>query len=179
MLEKSIRYTIQKSKRAKRLRLSVRSDGSVFVTAPVGVRKFIIQNFVAEKRHWIDKRLQFFREIKPIRVFSQQDYVDSKEKAKALAVERVEHFKKFYDFTYNRISIKNQKTRWGSCSKKGNLNFNYKIIFLSEEMRDYVIVHEICHLLEFNHSEKFWKFVQITCPNYVEIKKQLRKFGIL
>ena len=179
MSGKRIEYTVRKSKRAKRLRLSVHRDGSVVVTAPIGTPNVFVYNFVAEKRHWIDKRLQFFREMKPIRVFSQEDYVNSKEKAKELAIERVEHFTKLYGCTYNTISVKNQKTRWGSCSKKGNLNFHYKIIFLPEEIREYVIIHEVCHLLELNHSKKFWKLVQNACPDYANIKKQLKKFGML
>jgi predicted metal-dependent hydrolase len=88
--------------------------------------------------------------------------------------QRIEYYNQYYGFKYNKINIKNQKTRWGSCSKKGNLNFNYKILFLSAETRDYIVVHELCHLKEFNHSKKFWNLVAETIPNYLQIRKNLK-----
>src|SRR5438105_4671667 len=80
----------------------------------------------------------------------------------AMAKSQVIHFNQYYNFAINRIAVKNQKTRWGSCSKKGNLNFNYKIYLLPRHLADYVIVHELCHLGEFNHSPAFWKLVAKT-----------------
>ena len=106
---------------------------------------------------------------------SKKHYRKHKEEARALINARVEYFSAVHGFKYNRISIRNQKTRWGSCSTKGNLNFNYKILFLAPEMRDYIIVHELCHLKEFNHSRNFWKLVEEICPDYFEIRKGLRK----
>jgi predicted metal-dependent hydrolase len=93
-------------------------------------------------------------------------------------MDRVEHFATVYGFKYNRVSIKNQKTRWGSCSKKGNLNFNYKIFLLSPDMRDYIIVHELCHLKELNHSRKFWTLVEEIVPDYRIARKALKKQGL-
>lgn len=101
-----------------------------------------------------------------------------KESARYFVENRISYFNKFYNFEINRIAIKNQKSRWGSCSKKGNLNFNYKIIFLQPQMADYLIVHELCHLGQFNHSKKFWQLVQKTIPNYKAINKTLKKLPI-
>jgi len=181
MPEESIQYTIRKSKRAKRLRLAVYCDGSVIVTTPVGVQRSIIQDFIFEKRQWIYEKLDFFRGVdtRTIRTFAKDDYMLYKKAALALVTQRVEYFMKIYGYTYNEINIKNQKTRWGSCSKKRNLNFNYKIIFLPEAMRDYIIVHEICHLIEFNHSKKFWHLVEKVLPGYIDIKKQLQSFDLV
>ena len=81
----------------------------------------------------------------------------------------------YYGFKYKKISIRNQRTRWGSCSKAGNLNFNYRLFFLSNEEMDYVIAHELCHLKEFNHSPKFWKLVEEFCPNYKAIRRKIKK----
>mgnify|MGYP001607235311 CR=1 FL=1 len=81
---------------------------------------------------------------------------------------------KLYQFKIGRVSIKNHKSRWGSCSKKGNLNFNYKLALLPQELADYVIVHELCHLGEFNHSPKFWKLVARAIPNYKALKKKFK-----
>jgi hypothetical protein len=92
--------------------------------------------------------------------------------------ERVEHFMAHYGpyhgITIGKIAIRNQKSRWGSCSKKGNLNFNYKLAFLSPEVRDYIIVHEICHIKEFNHGKDFWALVGEMMPEYKALRKQLR-----
>lgn len=181
MFEESIEYTIQKSRRAKRLRLAVYLDGSVVVTTPIGIKSTIIKDFIFEKRRWIHEKLDFFHRINKnaIRHFSEDHYSENRNKALALTIARVKYYQERYKFTYNQINIKNQKTRWGSCSKKGNLNFNYKIIFLPAEITDYVIVHEICHLLEFNHSRKFWRLIEKMYPDYTDAKKSLQEFCLL
>src|SRR3989344_4944712 len=98
-------------------------------------------------------------------------YLLHKEHARALILGKVNHFSGLYGCTLNKIFIKNQRTCWGSCSKKGNLNFNYKILFLPEKAQDYIIVHEVCHLKEFNHSKRFWDLVAKTIPDYLEIRR--------
>jgi predicted metal-dependent hydrolase len=98
-----------------------------------------------------------------------------KEAARKLVHERLEHFNQFYHFEYKKVFIKAHVTRWGSCSNKGNLNFNYKIALLPAHLADYIIVHELCHLGEFNHSHKFWDLVEKTLSNYVELRKELRE----
>jgi len=105
-------------------------------------------------------------------------YKRYKKTAEKVINETVGFFSSIYEVKIKRISIRNQKTRWGSCSKRGNLNFNYKLVFLPEELRNYVIVHEICHILEFNHSTRFWYQVSRTFPNYKELRKKLRKTPI-
>lgn len=102
-------------------------------------------------------------------------YLADKNKARLFAVSRIEYFNKIYNFSYEKINIKNPRTRWGSCSKKGNLNFNYKILHLPPKLADYIIVHELCHLKEFNHSPRFWNLVSQTIPNYKKCRKDLRK----
>jgi predicted metal-dependent hydrolase len=77
-------------------------------------------------------------------------------------------------FRVNRISVRGQKTRWGSCSSGGNLSFNYRLMRHRHEVIDYVIIHELCHLKEMNHSEKFWKLVQAFCPDYKKLRKELK-----
>ncbi|MBX4189612.1 M48 family metallopeptidase [Candidatus Parcubacteria bacterium] len=101
-----------------------------------------------------------------------------REEARALVHERLEYFNKIYQFKYQKVFIKNLRSRWGSCSKKGNLNFNYRIIYLPEELIDYLIVHELCHLKEFNHGPKFWALVEQTIQNYKNSRLALRKIHI-
>ena len=175
-MEKKISYKLKKSNRAKRLRLAVYCDGSVVVTSPLGVEKSIVEKFIADKKQWLLDKIRFFKSVdsKAIRTFSHKDYLDNKEKAFSLVNERVSFFNKIYGFSFNKIFIKNQKTRWGSCSHKQNLNLNYKIIFLPKKHQDYIVVHEMCHLKEFNHSKKFWALVAKALPNYLDIKNELR-----
>jgi len=112
--------------------------------------------------------------MKMIRRFT----IEKREQARCLVENRINHFNKFYNFRINRIAIKNQKTRWGSCSSKRNLNFNYKIIYLTPEFADYLIVHELCHLGELNHSKRFWALVFKTIPDYDKINKKLKRIPI-
>ncbi len=102
-------------------------------------------------------------------------YLKFKDAAQQLAEEKIEKFNKIYNFKLGKISIKNQKTRWGSCSSKGNINFNYKIALLPERICDYIVVHELCHLGEFNHSRKFWNLVAVAVPDYADIRAQLKR----
>lgn len=103
-------------------------------------------------------------------------YLAHKEAARVLVHARLEHFNAIYKFTYKRVVIKNQKTCWGSCSSKGNLNFNYKIVLLPERLADYIIAHELCHLREFNHSRAFWDLVAQTMPDYARARAELKKY---
>jgi predicted metal-dependent hydrolase len=106
---------------------------------------------------------------------NKKQYAKYKEQARALALARLTHFNTHYRLHLRRVFIKNHKSRWGSCSEKGNLNFNYKILFLSPDIADYIIVHELCHLAEFNHSPKFWALVAQTIPNCRMLRARLRE----
>ena len=104
--------------------------------------------------------------------------IQKREQAQRFVQGRINYFNSFYRFEINRIAIKNTKSRWGSCSSKKNLNFNYKIIYLKPELADYLIVHELCHLGQFNHSKKFWALVSRTIKNYPKINRELKKTQI-
>ncbi len=123
------------------------------------------------------KRFRIVWRRVPRRKGKKIEYEKYKEVARTLAENRISHYNKLYNFKINRLAIKNSKTRWGSCSKKGNLNFNYKIALLSPELADYIIVHELCHLGEFNHSAKFWALVALAVPNYKELRKKVKKIS--
>lgn len=90
---------------------------------------------------------------------------------------RVEYFAKVIGVTYGKITIRNQKTRWGSCSSKGNLNFNCLLMLAPSEVLDYVVVHELCHRKQMNHSKAFWLEVEKVLPNYKEVRKWLKEEG--
>jgi len=175
-----IPYKVRVSARARRMRISVGCEAGVVVTLPWGFNELAAKEFVSKKTQWILKSLQYFEHFKG-RVFfksGKREYVKNKVQALELAKRKILQWNAIYGFAYNRVGVKNQKTRWGSCSKKGNLNFNYKIIRLPEYLTDYLVVHELCHLKEFNHSGKFWELVGQTMPNYKKLRRQLHRFGV-
>jgi len=88
--------------------------------------------------------------------------------ARKIILERLSVYAPLCDVVYGRVAIRNQRRRWGSCSSLGNLNFSYRVAFLPEPLRDYVIVHELCHLKELNHGPEFWRCVQAVLPDYEE-----------
>lgn len=178
--KRKVPYTLKVSKRAKRLRLAVYCDGGFVVTAPAHLQLSIVEKFIIKKSQWVLDKLDYFNGFSnSFKVKNTKaGYLKYKNEAQALAEKRIAKFNKIYKFKFNKINIKNQKTRWGSCSKRGNLNFNYKIVHLPQHLADYIIVHEICHLGEFNHSKKFWNLVAKTFPDHQEIKSELSKFSM-
>lgn len=99
-----------------------------------------------------------------------------REHARTVVHLKIAVWNEHYKHPIKKVFIKNQKTRWGSCSSKGNLNFSYRIVYLPEELQDYLIVHELCHLKEFNHSKNFWALVGETIPDYESRRAALKKF---
>ena len=173
-----VSYLIKRSARAKRMRLTIYRDGKIVLTVPNGISNGIAQKFIEDKTDWLLNKLAFFRKNKSLNISNFNDrkqYLENKEQARKLVMSRLEYFKKKYEFDFNRVSIRNQKTRWGSCSEKRNLNFNYRLIHLADRQVDYIIVHELCHLEQMNHSQKFWKLVEEIIPDYLIIRKELRK----
>jgi len=180
MIAKKIDYTVKKSLKARRLRITVHKDGSVVITVPTRVSLLSAAKFVQEKKKWIEEKVIHMksrvekREELKIPRGSRTDLEKNKDKALKLVNEKLAHFNRTYGFTWKNVSVKHLKTRWGSCSKIGNLNFSYKIIYLPNELADYLIVHELCHLGQFDHSKKFWALVERTIPNYKELRTHLR-----
>ena len=177
-----IAYTLKRSPRARRVRIAVGADG-VVVTAPQRVPARLVAQFVAEKSAWIHSARQRLRQnrrdwLAPAHV-RQTNYAACRERARKFIRERVCLYNTYYQLVFRRIGIKRAASRWGSCSKQGNLNFHYRLLFLPIELADYVIVHELCHLKEMNHSNKFWRLVAERCPNYLERRRELRTFPIL
>lgn len=173
-----IRYAVKKSERAKNIRITIEANGSVIVTIPQKFSARQADIFVKEKSAWILRRVSYIKKFCD-NTFAYQDrkeYLKYKQRAKKTIQDRVDHYNRLYKniFSYNKISVRNTESRWGSCSSKKNLNFNYKIIFLPSKLRDYVIIHELCHLREFNHSRKFWKLVSEMIPDYKNCEKILK-----
>jgi predicted metal-dependent hydrolase len=110
-------------------------------------------------------------------------YLAYKEEARKLVTEKLKLYQKFYEsngieLKYNRVAIRDQKSRWGSCSSKANLNFNYRLALIPTHLLDYVVVHELCHLKEMNHAKSFWGLVSLAVPDYIALKEKLRLINL-
>lgn len=172
---------IKKSRKTKRIRISVHPDGKVIVSAPWIMPDVFVRRFVASKADWIKEKLEYFAKhtiAKSELLPRQRMTLANKKLALDLVQNRLKHFNQFYNFEYKNITIRNQKTRWGSCSRKKNLNFNYKILFLKPEQQDYIVVHELCHLSQMNHGPKFWELVVQQIPDYKNIRASIKKFRL-
>ena len=169
-------YEIIRSSR-KTLALEISRDGLLKVRAPYKVSREEIQNFVKSKESWIFKHLKRIEETKAAQPdpLSAEEIEKLAQKALQVLPEKVENYARMIGVTYGRITIRNQKTRWGSCSSKGNLNFNCQLMRLPEELQDYVVVHELCHRKEMNHSPNFWKEVKNIMPDYQERRARLKQ----
>ena len=175
--DKNIQYELRESHRARCLRITIHPGGELSATLPHGMNMDKLENFIRQKADWILRKIKLAQRRKPsiyLPKSSRREYLKHKEQARTLAKSKIDEFNRFYSFRYRRVSIRNPKSRWGSCSKNGNLNFNYRIIHLPEKYLDYIIVHELCHLKEFNHSKKFWSLVEKTIPDYKNIRKKFR-----
>ncbi len=127
--------------------------------------------------------VRFFRrkrgKSRKVSTKSKAEYIEYKDQAKKIAEERLAYFNVHYKFTVGTIRIRNQRTRWGSCSSKGNISLSYRIATLPPHLCDYILVHELCHIGQFNHSQKFWDLVAETLPNYIELQSELKKIRII
>ncbi len=165
-------YQLRRSKRVKRLRIEVGAGGVVLVVAPERMSERVITTFISQKQKWIARHVKKMKDIEPT-IFSDHSaaqYIRYKERARALVHKKLKYWNTYYQFEYNQVRIKNMKSRWGSCSAQKNVNFHYKILFLSEEQQDYLIVHELCHLTYMSHGPRFWGQVEKTIPNYKSIR---------
>ena len=173
---------MRKSERAKNIKIEIKKSGEIFLVVPKFLPNFLGISFlkkniqkVLERRGRVLERVAGGEAAShPIKKLSKNDFQKYKKEAEEKITKRVEFFAKKYGFKYNQIKIKDNKTNWGSCSVKKNLNFNYRLIFLKEEEMDYVIVHELCHLREMNHSKKFWAEVEKIIPEYKKIRKNIK-----
>ena len=157
------------------MRLSVYPDGLISVSAPKWYPLYLVEKFLESRSSWI---LGKIKETGFSREREKKDYLGKKEAVRELVGKKIKVFNRNYGFSIGRISIKRQRSCWGSASLRGNLNFNYKIINLPESLQDYIIVHELCHLRELNHGLEFWKLVEKVIPDFRERRKELKKVAL-
>lgn len=167
--------------RRKTVSLEVKRDGSVIVRAPLRMPQREIQEFIESHRSWIEHKCRLMEKrraqsvstgVPPVDEISGKEW----EKIREAFADRVDYYCKKMDVQVGRITIRNQKTRWGSCSAKGNVNFNYQLYYMPPELMDYVIVHELAHRRHMDHSVLFWEEVARYCPEYTVYRNQLKKY---
>ena len=171
----TIQYSIIRSDR-KTIAIQIQPDGKVLVRAPKRMRMEEIKRFVESKAEWIEKHLSNRTEQNQQKL-TDRELKALREKARALVTDSVQYYAPLIGVTYNQIAIRAQHTRWGSCSSKGNLNFNCLLALVPMEVLDYVVVHELCHRKELNHSDRFWNEVANILPDYKCRKKWLKDNG--
>ena len=169
-----IPYRLVRSSR-KTIAIQIMPDGELVVRAPRNMPGDTIGKFLSEKRSWIEKHRPQQEEAAP--KFTDAQIRALADRAVTVIPERVAHYASIVGVTYGNITIRNQHTRWGSCSSKGNLNFNCLLMLAPGEVMDYVVVHELCHRKEMNHSPKFWAEVERILPDYREQKRWLKEKG--
>ena len=177
-----MKVTVIRSNR-KTVAIQVNSDLSVTVRAPRSASEKDIEEILKKKEAWISKHIEKIKKTKerleaePTEKLTREKVIALAEEALKVIPARVEYFARVIGVTYGKITIRNQKTRWGSCSSKGNLNFNCLLMMAPPEVLDYVVVHELCHRKQMNHSKAFWSEVEKVLPDYKEARKWLKEEG--
>ena len=173
--------TIVIRSRRKTLSMQVKGDGQVEIRAPLRTSDAEIRRFLETHRRWLEKHLQKAQALQQakagVRKLTAAETAELKKKAKRILPERVAYWAPLIGVRPGRIAVRCQKTRWGSCSAKGNLNFNCLLMLCPEDVLDYVIVHELCHRKELNHSPRFWAEVAKVLPDYKQPLKWLKTEG--
>ena len=171
-----IPYTLVRSSR-KTISIVIKPTGEVEVRCPKKCSRRDVEAFLISKAAWIQGHLEKIAERPAVAVLSEAERKALAKQAAQILPSKVQHFAAEIGVSYGRITIRSQRTRWGSCSAKGNLNFNCLLMLCPEEVQNYVVVHELCHRKEMNHSAAFWAEVEKYCSDYKLHRKWLKENG--
>jgi predicted metal-dependent hydrolase len=169
-------YLFVRHPRARRYVVRVKMDGMIRVTIPRWGTKREAAAFAVSQREWIAKQLQRLEQdrLRPREVIAPEVLRDGRERAKRELPPRLLELASEFGLTVTRISIRNQRWRWGSCSRTGHICLNWRLVTMPAWVRDYVLIHELMHLKRMDHSPKFWQLVEAACPNWREARRFLR-----
>lgn len=167
----------------KSIGLEVRSADDIRVRIPSRLPDRELKKFVNAHKDWIFEKTELIENGEDQRASTGAPSWEGLSKVELQNIknkfaDRVSYFAEIMNVTFGRITIRNQKTRWGSCSTKGNLNFNYQLYYLPDELLDYVVVHELSHRRHMDHSKEFWTEVEKYCPNYRKLRKNLKQYTL-
>ena len=163
--------------------ISVKPGGNIIIRAPRLLPQTAVLSFVYQKTDWILSAYDNQKDRLPQDANAPKDAATLalekryRDAAKEYIPKRVEYYHEFTGGNYEKITIRDQKTRWGSCSANGTLSFNYRLMLAPPRVLDYVVVHELCHLTHMNHSREFWNMVESILPEYSEYRKWLKDNG--
>lgn len=169
----------------KTISIEIKKDLIIVVRCPKRMSECDVASFIRKKSSWIEKNLQKIQscvtehETLQFPSYSQEEFDLLRKSAKEIITQRVNYYAPLIGVSFSRITIRKQKTRWGSCSSLKNLNFNWLLVLCPKEVLDYVVVHELCHLLYMNHSKRFWECVERHYPDYRAQCLWLKKSGSL
>ena len=173
-------YRVVRSRR-KTLSLEITPRGEVLVRAPLHTSAAVIRGFVEGKRSWLEKHLARVRArmaaAEAGQRLTEEERNDLRERARPVFEARADHFAPLLGVSRGKITVRTQRSRWGSCSAAGNLSFNALLLLAPPEVLDYVVVHELCHRKEMNHSPRFWAEVERLAPDWKQHRKWLRQQG--
>ena len=183
----SIPAVLKRRTRSNRISLRVSEEG-LRINAGTHIPTVEIETFVQKRSAWIDKQWQkyehalneegylYLGELKELEFFQDKDLEKFyREETERIVEGLLEIHNEDNEYNINKVFIKGQKTRWGSCSSVGNLNFNWRLAMAPTEVIEYVVIHELCHRLEMNHSKEFWRLVQEKCPEFRKHKAWLKR----
>ena len=179
-MKPEISYTVRRSQR-RTLSLEITPAGEVLVRAPMKLSKARIEEFVRSRQDWVlahlEKRKADLAEAASVQPLSEAELAELRARAKDVFARRVAELAPVVGVSWGNITVRFQRTRWGSCSAKGNLNFNALLLLAPPEVLDYVVVHELCHRRELNHSPRFWAEVARALPDYAQNRAWLKAHG--
>lgn len=158
--------------------MQIKEDGRLVLRIPDGMTTRNAMDFAEGHKDWLIRHYRKAAVNQQSRqTYSREDIDNYKKKLGPVLEHRVAYYAQVMGVSYNRVTIRAQKTRWGSCSARGNLNFNWKLILMPLEVLDYVVVHELAHRIEMNHSDRFWVQVEKILPDYQERRRRLKEYG--
>lgn len=165
--------------RRRSVEIQVKSVNTIVVRAPLFLSDDAIKKLVLEKGSWINKKIKQLENKSALSLpnFTEKEIEALREKTRATVTQRAEYFAKILNVSFNKLSVKKQRSVWGSCSAKQNINFNLLLCLCPNNVIDYIVVHELCHLKELNHSRKFWDEVEKILPDYKASRLWLKTNG--
>lgn len=182
-VDRGVPVRLRRRRGLRRLSLSVSADGVVTLTAARTASLGFIERFLLTHAAWVRRTLEGLGWSRDTARQTQDEqtrhFERYREQALTVILHRLSALNLHYRFPFSRVTVRRQRGRWGSCSARGRLSFNYRLLFLPEALRDYVIVHELCHLRELNHSSRFWALVAETVPDYRERRHALRNISLV
>jgi predicted metal-dependent hydrolase len=170
----------ERSRKATRINISLRPFKDIRVAVPYGVPYAKARMFAASKKHWIQKHLEKMRKAERDHgnLSHKFNNIDRREAGKIL-VQRLEELARKHGFKYNRVVIRNQKTRWGSCSSKNNISLNVKLVCLPEKLMDYIILHELVHTRVKNHGKRYYAALDRIVGDRKSLNSELKQYAII